>query len=105
MKADSVDRNRVRGVYALVNVVTGERYVGATYDLRKREMQHFWKMERGKHDVKRIAELSRLFGSHSFIFLVLASGCGDIFDTESAYMKLLRPSLNTRKRRLFLPTP
>ena len=43
------EMNKDSGVYALVNVVTGEMYVGSSYDIFSRAEQHFHQLEDRKH--------------------------------------------------------
>lgn len=37
------------GIYALVNMATGKKYVGRTTDFSKRERTHFWMLEKNRH--------------------------------------------------------
>jgi hypothetical protein len=62
------------GIYAIVNGVTGERYVGQTNDLRKRAQSHLRALLGGTHETNQDRVLQKAwddFGADAFTFVIL----------------------------------
>ena len=59
---------KISGVYKIVNITTGDCYIGSTVDLKKRKIQHFcesvWKQEPNKQLYKDMKQ----YGKDSFLF-------------------------------------
>jgi transcriptional regulator with XRE-family HTH domain len=88
------------GVYRLVNLFTGENYVGASADLRARAAGHSRALAGGKVKNKRLAESLRQYTAAAFRFRVLeCCGCErELAGREEHWISRLRPALNTLTR-------
>jgi group I intron endonuclease len=56
------------GIYAIVNRVTGHRYVGQTKHLRRREREHFKALAEGAHHCQRLQRAFEKYGRDAFSF-------------------------------------
>ena len=83
------------GIYEIVNLVNGKRYIGSSVDLRRRENQHFANLERGTHHNKILQAAWRKYGSESFRFSVIEYCCPDLLiDAEQSALDRFKPEYN-----------
>lgn len=75
-------------VYCVLNVVTGQRYVGSTKRVRRRWTEHINALKRGKHANEHLQNSWNKYGEDSFIFYVLEYGdeCS-LFDIETRFIQ------------------
>lgn len=59
------------GIYEIVNVVNGKRYVGSAVNLKQRRSQHFSALRRGVHHNITLARAWVKYGEHGFEFRVI----------------------------------
>jgi len=90
-------------VYAIVNVLTGDLYVGATNDMQARISGHLGKLSANDHPSKVMQAAFNDIGSDAFEVRVLES-CefADVFVCERKWMEKLRPVMNAQS---FSPAP
>ncbi len=62
---------KASGIYAIVNRVTGHRYVGQSQHLRRRERDHFKALADGAHHCQRLQRAFAKYGPEAFEFIVL----------------------------------
>lgn len=56
------------GIYQIVNLVNGKRYIGSSDNLRKRKYNHFNRLKRGKHDNSYLQRSYNKYGKENFKF-------------------------------------
>lgn len=86
------------GIYEIVNLVNGKRYIGSAIHFRKRWSCHLSDLRRGFHHSKALQRAWNKYGEQSFKFAVLklcTAGC--LIEEEQAAFDLLRPEYNTCK--------
>lgn len=83
------------GVYQILNLVNGKRYIGSAKCFRIRWNGHRAKLERGAHHSKHLQASWRKHGAESFEFQIL-EGCDpeDLLKREQAWMDKLAPEYN-----------
>ena len=63
--------SRLGGIYQIVCTVTGDSYIGQTYDFKYRYSDHGSLLSAGRHHNKRLQEAYVQHGSGNFVFSVL----------------------------------
>lgn len=96
-KIKEINKSWGGGVYAIVNNITGDMYVGATRYLRSRKYQHFTK--RGLKSNRNLAQAIEHYGRSNFNFYILENVDDDtlLLEREKAWIKQLDPSYNILK--------
>lgn len=61
----------ISGVYAIVNLVSGNRYVGSSANIGKRIREHKRHLERGGHDNRVLQRAWKKYGAEAFRVLLL----------------------------------
>ncbi len=61
----------VSGVYAIVNTVTGKRYIGSSAGMRRRWVGHRNQLRRGAHHSVKLQAAYDKYGEAAFMFVVL----------------------------------
>lgn len=59
------------GIYMILNLINGHRYIGSTNNFLNRARKHRTLMTTGKHPNKHLMNAFSLYGSNSFQFVVL----------------------------------
>ncbi len=100
------------GVYEIVNVQNGIRYVGSTSNLEKRKIDHFAGLRHGRHENAYLQHEWNKYGKNAFEFSVVVE-CPptdmitreqeriDLYDFESLYN--LSPTAGSQKGRKHTP--
>src|SRR5579884_2546151 len=70
------------GIYAIVNTVTGERYIGSSSKITERFTDHRWNLRRGTHHSASLQKAWNTYGEDKFLFIILEEVL-DIADLES----------------------
>lgn len=85
------------GVYKITNLVTGDFYIGASSDIKRRKSQHFTNKISGH--TKRFDDDIRRYGRDAFSFSILEE-CSkeELWEREQYYLQTLQPSYNVRWR-------
>lgn len=87
------------GIYAITCTVTGHVYVGATCNLRRRELLHRTAHLSGKHHNRKLSALYQQHGAASLVFEVLGRCPREsLREKEVEWSQLLGPTLNERGR-------
>ncbi len=86
------------GIYEIVNVPSGKRYVGSAKNLRKRWNMHRWQLQNGKHANRHLQSAWLLDGEASFEFRILGF-CAevDLLASEQIFIDSLNPEYNILK--------
>jgi predicted GIY-YIG superfamily endonuclease len=94
-------RSQVSGpvVYMVTNLITGERYIGCTSDLRKRLNQHESSARKGKTTHRHLAEAMAKLGCDLFRASVLkqCESIDDAYVEEERLVVTLRPEYNGQR--------
>lgn len=83
------------GIYEIVNLVNGKRYVGSAVDLRRRKTDHFKNLRGGRHCNRHLQSSWHKHGESRFRFQVLfrCEPC-DLIAHEQRLLDSLRPEYN-----------
>jgi group I intron endonuclease len=86
----------VSGIYEIVNLVTGKRYVGSARNLRTRKIDHFKLLRRGTHHSRHLQASFNKYGGDRFEFRVIeyVRDQADLVVREQHYFDTLGPEYN-----------
>ena len=59
------------GIYQIVNLIDGKKYIGSSNNLYKRKMHHFWSLRSNKHDNSYLQRAFNKHGEANFSFEVI----------------------------------
>lgn len=80
------------GIYEILNLANGKRYLGSSTDLTRRQIDHFRKLENQTHDNIHLQRSYNKHGNDSFRFIVVEYTEEDNrFDREQHYLDTLNP--------------
>jgi group I intron endonuclease len=84
------------GIYAIVNVVNQQMYIGSTKDLKQRAHLHFHRLEVGNHPNIHLCRAYDLYGRDAFRFdiLELIEHAKNLLAREQHYINKLKPQYN-----------
>ena len=96
MKTPDLIVQNIAGVYRLVNVVTGDFYVGSTTNLGNRMAVHRYQMTNGTHGNRNVQAAFYEHGIDAFSFEVLkiVDDKSQLIAFEQHFIDTLMPSLN-----------
>lgn len=85
------------GIYALVNTITQEQYVGSSLDIADRFLEHKALLRRGKHHAQRLQEAWNYYGEEAFQFIILeeVANIEQLAAFEQTYLDERQPSYNS----------
>lgn len=63
--------NNQMGVYEIINVVNGKKYIGSSINIEKRRREHFNELRKGTHYSKHLQRAVNIYGLDNFKFNVL----------------------------------
>lgn len=83
------------GIYSILNVVNGKRYIGSSVDIYSRLHEHFHNLRNNKSHNKHLQSSWNKYGEENFIFNVLEfCESENRFDREQFYLDMLKPEYN-----------
>jgi group I intron endonuclease len=86
------------GIYEIVNLVNGKRYVGSACEFQKRWLEHRRDLERGNHHSRALQRAWNKYGGSNFEFRVVENCSRDLLIVrEQAAFDLLKPEYNACK--------
>jgi len=86
------------GIYEIVNLVNGKRYIGGSVDIRQRWREHKSGLSRGRHHSKALQRAWNKYGGDAFAFRILALCTRDALEaTEQHTLNEQKPEYNTCK--------
>lgn len=93
------------GVYKIVNIVTGQWYVGGSTNIEKRKSQHFSALNRNKHKNYKLQRDYNEYGKENFSFSILVQCNPDelyrveqlLVDTVNPYYNIFKKDVNSSK--------
>ncbi|SRR5579875_808517 len=85
------------GVYAIVNTITHERYIGSSTNISARFAQHQTLLRRGKHHACRLQEAWNTYGEEVFAFAVVEEVTNPelLESREQHYLDTEQPTYNS----------
>lgn len=81
------------GIYGIINVISGDVYVGQTCQrFEKRYWHHQWKLKDNTHDNQYLQNAYNLYGDKYFLFIVIkvVDDVNDLDDLEIKYINIYR---------------
>lgn len=96
MKIPDCSLNHVSGVYRLVNIVTGECYVGSSTNLGNRMAVHRYRMTNGTHGNRNVQAAFDEHGITAFSFevLMIVADKIQLIAYEQQFIDQLKPAYN-----------
>jgi len=92
------------GVYAIINTISGDCYVGSSIDINRRFKAHISALRRGKHHSWELQRVVDIIGIDKFTFRVLEFCSYDELPvTEQHYMDELSPIYNITRNVSYVP--
>lgn len=87
------------GIYAVVNKINGDYYIGQSIHIRARLAHHFYTLKHAEHYNSRIQAAFIEFGEHNFIFKILLH-CEpfELTRYEQACLDVFHPNYNISKK-------
>lgn len=83
------------GIYEIVNLVNGKRYIGSAQSLHKRRGQHWTRLRNGWHHSRHLQNSWNKYGEQRFCFKVLLfCRIDDLLFYEQRAIDVLKPELN-----------
>ena len=79
--------NPISGVYMWVNMITGERYIGASKNVYRRRSSYWSKYNH-------LADYFKQWGKKNMLFGIIEE-CDNYREREQYYIKIYNPELNT----------
>lgn len=88
------------GIYEIVNLVNGKRYVGSAVNLARRWRQHLHLLRAGRHHAPHMQRAWTKYGEESFAYRVveLIADCAALVGREQHYIDALKPEYNVAPR-------
>lgn len=83
------------GIYLIINLINGKRYVGSSKDLYKRLYQHIWHLDNNKHENSYLQRSWFKYGKDSFEWEILEY-CDEQtrLEREGYYINTIKPEYN-----------
>lgn len=87
----------MQGVYEIVCLSTGRRYVGSAVDIDGRKRLHWSQLRRGVHHSRFMQRAWNKYGELKFVFRLLEEVVSEkeLLFTEQRYINLLKPDFNS----------
>lgn len=78
-------------VYAIVNTITAQQYIGSTHDFKRRQRRHVWQLRNKRHHNIWLQRSYNKYGADSFTFVIIekCDRC-DLFDRETYHINAAR---------------
>jgi GIY-YIG catalytic domain len=85
------------GIYAIVNTLTQDRYIGSSHDMLNRFAQHKALLRRGQHHARRLQDAWDTYGEDAFVFVVLEAlpDTDQLAAVEQQYLDTEQPAYNS----------
>jgi group I intron endonuclease len=87
------------GVYAIVNVATGERYIGGSTNIRSRWQTHLSHLRKNQSTHTKLQAAWNQWGENSFLVVVVeeVGNRDELIAREQHYLDTYQPEYNTRQ--------
>lgn len=97
----SEENTNISCIYAIINTITGERYIGSSTNLNDRFSQHRSLLRRGKHHAIKLQEAWNVYGEMAFRLEILEEVEDESYleSIEQSYITRENPTYNSRNSR------
>ncbi len=87
------------GVYQIINLANGKKYVGASTNLQSRKRQHFSSLKLNKHKNPNLQLEYNQYGKGVFLFSIIEIVYDEsiLIDEEQKWLDELQPEYNINK--------
>ncbi len=87
------------GIYKIINIVTGDYYIGSAINFKERKRRHFKDLKKDKHHSRYLQRSYNKHGKDNFKFEILEiiSDKNLLIKKEQQYMDFLNPTYNMSK--------
>ena len=83
------------GIYQIVNVINGKRYIGSSNDIKRRFTTHKYKLNKNDHSNKHLQASWGFYHVQAFRFYVIEYCSPELlFEREQMYLDICRPEYN-----------
>jgi group I intron endonuclease len=88
--------NPVMGVYAIVNEVNGNRYIGSSIDIGRRWVEHAVALENKRHHSQHLQRAYSKYGKDAFKFVLIETvdSADQLRQAEDWFLKTVKPEYN-----------
>lgn len=84
-------------IYRILNIFTGDFYIGSTRNFSRRKSDHLHRLRRGKSTNSILQKAWNKYGKEAFIFETIEEfEIGDLIEREQYYIDNLNPKYNVR---------
>jgi predicted GIY-YIG superfamily endonuclease len=95
MRGESLDLKGKSGIYVIINLQNGKRYIGSAVDMKQRLREHRSMLQRGKHHNKHLQNAYNKYGIKSFTLVPLELCDSDqLIVREQHYLDTEKPEYN-----------
>lgn len=63
--------NMNSGIYYIINIVNNKKYIGSSFDIKKRISKHFRQLSKNKHINKHLQNAYNFYGKENFSFEIV----------------------------------
>lgn len=84
----------ISGIYCILNLITGDDYIGSSEDIPSRFSAHRWLLNSNKHHSIYLQRAWNKYGGEAFIFFIIEKITESILATEQIYLDKEKPSYN-----------
>ena len=81
--------DKIYGIYKIVNIITGDSYIGSSCNMQRRRTKHFHELRKGDHHSQYLQRAFSKYGESNFEFVVIEE-----FIFPDDYIKNQRSLLN-----------
>ena len=87
------------GIYMIQNIVTGDRYIGSSRNLKHRRASHFSEMKNGDHGNYKIRRDCKKYGVEVFKWFVveIVEDVDRLVEREQFWLDTSKPEYNVMK--------
>lgn len=85
---------KISGIYEILNVISGKRYLGSSHNIKSRWSAHRWSLEVGKHHSILLQRAWGKYGSAAFVFRVLELAGERLLEIEQNWLDRTLNALN-----------
>jgi len=91
-------KNKIAGIYKILNVKTGDFYIGSSNNVSRRKIEHFSSLRNNKHYNTRLQRSFNKHGIEKFEFIIVAI-CPQnyLVKLEQWFLDNLKPKYNSAK--------
>jgi group I intron endonuclease len=83
------------GIYILISITTGKRYVGSAINFKNRKYGHFYKLKKNTHSNNKLQHHYNKYGAFDLLFSIIEFCPKEkLIEREQFYIDTLKPEFN-----------